>query len=33
VIEDRYRANSFELRLEDWMRRPAAQKAFDNWRA
>ena len=30
VIEDRYRANSFELRLEDWMRRPAAQKAFDN---
>jgi cardiolipin synthase len=29
-VEDQYRANSFELQLEDWLRRPAAQKAFDN---
>ena len=29
-VEDRYRANSLELQLEDWLRRPVAQKAFDN---
>ena len=29
-IEDQYRANSLELQLEDWLRRPTAQKAFDN---
>ena len=29
-IEDQYRANSLELQLEDWLRRPVAQKAFDN---
>ena len=30
VIEDRYRANSRELQLEEWLRRPTGQKAFDN---
>ena len=29
-IEDQYRANSLELQLDDWLRRPTAQKAFDN---
>lgn len=29
-VEDRYRENSLELQLEDWLRRPVAQKAFDN---
>ncbi|MDR7082776.1 cardiolipin synthase [Arthrobacter ginsengisoli] len=29
-IEDENRVNSRELRLEDWLRRPVAQKAFDN---
>lgn len=29
-IEDGYRANSIELKLEDWIRRPVAEKAFDN---
>ncbi|WP_346926570.1 phospholipase D-like domain-containing protein, partial [uncultured Arthrobacter sp.] len=30
AVEDQYRANSLELQLEDWLRRPVAQKAFDN---
>ncbi|WP_346926071.1 cardiolipin synthase [uncultured Arthrobacter sp.] len=30
VIEDGYRAKSRELQLEDWVRRPLAEKAFDN---
>ncbi|MFB0833695.1 cardiolipin synthase [Arthrobacter halodurans] len=29
-VEDGYRANSRELRLEDWLRRPLRQKVFDN---
>ena len=29
-IEDGYRVKSRELQLEDWIRRPVAQKAFDN---
>ena len=29
-IEDAYRVNSRELQLEDWIRRPVAQKVFDN---
>lgn len=29
-IEDGYRVNSLELQLDDWIRRPVAQKAFDN---
>ncbi|MET3950009.1 cardiolipin synthase [Arthrobacter sp. UYEF36] len=29
-IEDGYRENSLELQLEDWIRRPVAQRAFDN---
>jgi cardiolipin synthase len=29
-IEDGYRVNSLELHLEEWGRRPVAQKVFDN---
>jgi cardiolipin synthase len=29
-IEDGYRVESRELQLEDWIRRPVAQKVFDN---
>lgn len=29
-IEDGYRVNSLELDLEDWVRRPVAQKVYDN---
>jgi cardiolipin synthase len=29
-IEDGYRLESRELQLEDWNRRPIAQKVFDN---
>ena len=29
-VEDGYRENSRELRLEGWMRRPVVQKVFDN---
>ena len=30
LIEDGYRAKSRELQLADWIRRPVAEKAFDN---
>lgn len=29
-VEDGYRANSIELHLDDWIKRPAKQKVFDN---
>lgn len=29
-VEDGYRVKSRELQLEDWIRRPISEKAFDN---
>jgi cardiolipin synthase A/B len=30
AIEDSYRANSTQIHLEDWLRRPGTEKVFDN---
>ena len=32
-VEDGYRANSRELQLEDWIRRPWPRKCSTTWRA